>query len=41
VARLKGAGASPKKYGLNGTIPAFTKSNVGSLAIKDAEGTMV
>jgi hypothetical protein len=32
---------SPRKYGLNGTIPALTKSKFGSSAIRDAEGTTV
>ena len=41
VARTKGALTSPKKYGLNGTIPAFTNRRFGSSAIKDADGTTV
>jgi hypothetical protein len=32
---------SPRKNGLNGTMPAFTRSKFGSSAIKDAEGTTV
>src|SRR5660398_229985 len=41
VARGYGAGVSPRKYGLNGTIPALTSSSVGSSAIRDADGTTV
>lgn len=41
VARTKGGLTSPRKYGLNGTIPALTKSRFGSSAIKDADGTTV
>ena len=36
-----GAGAWPRKYGLNGTMPALTSSSVGSSAISDADGTTV
>ena len=32
---------SPRKYGLNGTMPALTSSSVGSSAMSDAEGTTV
>src|SRR5689334_7718736 len=39
VARLHGAGSSPRKYGLNGTMPALTSSRVGSSAIRLALGT--
>ena len=41
VARGNGAGTSPRKYGLNGTIPALTSSSVGSSAIREADGTTV
>src|SRR3954451_21022445 len=41
VARDHGAGCSPRKYGLNGTMPALTSSSVGSSAISDADGTTV
>jgi hypothetical protein len=41
VARLNGGVAWPRKYGLNGCIPAFTSSNVGSSAISEADGTTV
>ena len=41
VARLYGGGASPRKYGLNCTMPALTKSSVGSSRINDALGTLV
>ncbi|SUA72833.1 Uncharacterised protein [Nocardia otitidiscaviarum] len=34
-------GASPRKYGLNGAMPALISSSVGSSAISDAEGTTV
>ena len=36
-----GAGASPRKYGLNWTIPALTNSSVGSSRISEALGTGV
>ncbi|CAB4730971.1 unannotated protein [freshwater metagenome] len=39
VARGYGGGASPRKYGLNGTMPALTKSSVGSSRRSDADGT--
>jgi hypothetical protein len=32
---------SPKKNGLNGTMPALTKSRFGSSAINEADGTTV
>ena len=41
VARGYGGGASPRKYGLNGTMPALTRSRVGSATTSDAEGTTV
>jgi hypothetical protein len=41
VARGYGAGASPRKYGLNCTMPALTNSSVGSSRISDALGTRV
>jgi hypothetical protein len=41
VALGKGALISPRKYGLNGTIPAFTRSKFGSFKTSDAEGTTV
>ena len=41
VARGYGAGASPRKYGLNCTMPAFTNSRVGSSRISEALGTLV
>ena len=41
VARRNGGLAWPRKYGLNGCIPAFTRSRVGSSAITDADGTTV
>lgn len=41
VARSYGGLTSPKKNGLNGTIPALTSKRFGSSAIKDAEGTTV
>ena len=28
-------------YGLNGTMPAFVRSSVGSIGIRDADGTIV
>src|SRR3954463_1773847 len=39
VARGYGAGRSPRKNGLNGTIPALTSSSVGSSATRLALGT--
>ena len=41
VARSYGGVTSPKKNGLNGTIPALTNKRFGSSAIKDADGTTV
>src|ERR1035441_3619722 len=41
VARLNGGDCWPRKYGLNGCIPALTSSSVGSSAIRLAEGTTV
>src|SRR5438067_13564234 len=41
TARGYGAGCSPRKYGLNGTMPALTSSSVGSSAISEADGTTV
>src|SRR3954470_9172356 len=41
VARLYGAGASPRKYGLNGTMPALTNSRLGSSSSREALGTTV
>ena len=36
-----GGFTSPRKYGLKGTMPAGTRSRVGSSAMSDAEGTTV
>ncbi len=41
VARGKGAGTTPVKYGMNGTMPATVKSSAGSSLTRDAEGTTV
>src|SRR5689334_25184225 len=41
VARGHGGGCWPRKYGLNGTMPALTSSSVGSSAIRLALGTTV
>ena len=41
VARGYGAAAWPRKYGLNGTMPAGTSSSVGSSEIRLALGTRV
>src|SRR5690606_24918357 len=41
VARLNGGFCWPRKYGLNGTMPALTSSSVGSSATRLAEGTTV
>jgi hypothetical protein len=41
VARDHGGLTSPRKYGLKGTMPAGTRSRVGSSAMSDAEGTTV
>ena len=39
VALRHGAGSSPVKYGLNGTIPAMVNRTVGSWGIRLADGT--
>src|SRR3954452_2575160 len=39
--RLYGGVSWPRKYGLNGTMPADTNSSVGSSRIRDALGTTV
>ena len=39
VARAQGAGSSPTKYGLNGTMPAMVKRTEGSCGMRLAEGT--
>jgi hypothetical protein len=36
-----GGGASPRKYGLNCTMPALTNSRFGSSRISEALGTSV
>src|SRR5215475_5385567 len=41
VARRNGGVCWPRKYGLNGAIPALTSSSVGSSATRLAEGTTV
>ncbi len=41
TARSYGAVSWPRKYGLNGTIPAATNRSVGSSRINDADGTAV
>ena len=41
VARGNGGTCSPRKYGLNGTIPATVNSRSGSWGIRLADGTMV
>src|SRR3569833_191133 len=41
VARGYGGGASPRKYGLNCTMPALTNSRFGSSRISGALGTRV
>jgi hypothetical protein len=41
VARVQGTGASPVRYGLNGTMPALTNSSVGSGVGSGALGTTV
>jgi len=41
VARTYGGVTSPRKKGLNGTMPAFTNNKFGSSAINDADGTTV
>ena len=39
VARCHGGTSSPRKNGLNGTIPAMVNSTVGSWGIRLADGT--
>ncbi len=41
VARGYGAGTSPDRYGMNGTMPATVKSSDGSSLTSDADGTTV
>ena len=41
VARLNGGTSSPRKYGLNGTMPATVNSTVGSCGMRLADGTIV
>src|SRR4051812_10671879 len=41
ASRTAGGLRCPRKYGLNGTIPALTRSSVGSSAIRLAEGTIL
>src|ERR1700712_2542991 len=41
VARGNGGVDCPRKYGLNGTIPATVNSRVGSSLIREADGTTV
>ena len=41
VARGQGGTSSPRKNGLNGTIPAMVNSTVGSWGMRLAEGTGV
>ena len=41
AARLYGGTSSPRKYGLNGTMPATVNSTVGSCGMRLAEGTAV
>src|SRR5437763_14534981 len=41
VARGYGGGTSPRKYGLNWTMPALTNRRVGSSRISEALGTLV
>src|SRR3954467_12858976 len=41
TARAYGGVRWPRKYGLNGTMPALTSSRVGSSATRLAEGTTV
>jgi len=41
VARGYGAGSSPVRYGMNGTMPATVKRRVGSSLTREAEGTTV
>ena len=39
VARGHGAGSSPYKYGLKGTMPAMVKRTEGSCGMRLADGT--
>jgi hypothetical protein len=41
AARGYGAGTTPLRYGMKGTIPATVNSRAGSSVTKDAEGTIV
>ena len=41
VARGNGGFSWPRKYGLNGTMPATVNSSVGSSLISEADGTTV
>ena len=41
AARGNGGTRWPRKYGLNGTMPALTSSSVGSSATRLADGTTV
>src|SRR5690606_18108265 len=41
VARGNGAGTTPVKYGMNGTMPATVYSSAGSSLTSDADGTTV
>ena len=41
AARLYGAGTSPDRYGMNGTMPATVNSSAGSSVTSEAEGTIV
>ena len=41
VARGNGAGTTPVKYGMNGTMPATVNSSAGSSLTSEAEGTTV
>jgi hypothetical protein len=41
VARGYGAGTSPVRYGMNGTMPATVNSSVGSSETSEALGTTV
>ena len=41
VARAYGAGTTPVRYGMKGTMPAIVNMTVGSSAMSEAEGTTV
>ena len=41
VTRLNGGVSRPKKYGINGTMPAIVNIAPGSFEISDVEGTTV